>query len=129
MTVIESRTHEGTTMIKHTVTVLAVLAGSGCAAFQIPPAQLERNQASIRGAEEVGAMSVPEARLHLQMARDETATAKRIAADGDERAVLVLARAQSDAELALAMAREASVHADALQAAEDLKAVQARGDR
>ena len=116
-------------MIKQTAIVLAVLAGSGCAAFQIPSDQLERNQASIRGAEEVGAMSVPSARLHLQMAKDQTATAKQIAAAGDERAVLVLARAQSDAELALAMAREASVHADALKAADELKAVQARGNR
>ena len=36
-----------------------------------------------------------------------------MAADGDERAVLVLARADSDAELALGLAREAAVHGDA----------------
>ena len=116
-------------MIKQTVMVLAVVAVGGCAAYQIPPDRLERSEASIRGAEEVGAPSVPAARLHLQMAKDETASAKRMAADGDERSVLVLSRAESDAELALGMAREASVHNDALKAAEDLKAVQARGDR
>jgi hypothetical protein len=50
-----------------------------------------------------------------------------MAADSDERAVLVLARAEADAELALVIAREASTQANAVAAAEDLKAVQARG--
>jgi hypothetical protein len=116
-------------MIKQTVMLLVVAAVGGCAAFQIPSDRLERSQASIRGAEEVGALGVPAARLHLQMAKDETVRAKRLAAAGDDRAVLVLARAEADAELAIAMAREVSVHGDALKAAEDLKAVQARGDR
>jgi hypothetical protein len=114
-------------MIKKTMLSLAVLAVSGCAAVQIPTDRLERNEASIRGAEEVGALGVPAARLHLQLAKDQTEMAKKMAADGDERAVLVLSRAEADAELALNMAREVSVHTDALRAAEDLKAVQARG--
>jgi hypothetical protein len=116
-------------MIKQSAMFLAVLAVSGCAAIQIPSDRLERNEAGIRGAEEAGAVSVPAARLHLQMAKDQTEKAKRMAADGDERATLVLARAESDADLALGMAHEASVHTDALKAAEDLEAVRARGDR
>ena len=107
--------------------LVAVLAVAGCAAIQLPPDRLERNKATLSSAEEVGAMGVPQAKLHLQMAKDQTETAKRMAARGDQRAVLVLGRADSDAELALGMAREASVHADALRAAEDLKAVRARG--
>jgi len=83
----------------------------------------------MRGAEEVGAAKVPDAKMHLQMAKDETESAKKMAADGNERAVVMLARADADAELALGMAREASVHADALKADEDLKAVQARGNQ
>ena len=114
-------------MLKKALLSIAVLAVSGCAAIQIPADRLERNQAGIRSAEEVGALNVPDAKLHLQMAKDQTETAKRMAARGDQRAVLVLGRADSDAELALGMAREASVHADALRAAEDLKAVRARG--
>jgi hypothetical protein len=106
------------------------LAGAGllgCATGQIPADQLERSEASIRGAEEVGALGIPAAKLHLQLAKDQTESAKKMAAHGDDRAVLVLARAESDGELALGLAREASVHASALQAAEDLKAVHARG--
>lgn len=108
------------------MTSIAVLLLAGCAAIQIPADRLERNQASIRAAQEVGASGVPAAKLHLQLAMDQTETAQRMAANGDERAVLVLARAEADAELALGMAREVAVHSDALQAAEDLKAVNAR---
>jgi hypothetical protein len=114
-------------MIKKLFTAIAVLAVSGCAAIQIPPERLERAQASIRGAEELGASGVPSAKLHLQLAKDQTETAKRMADDGDERSVLVMARAESDAELALVLAREVQTHREAMQAAEDLKAVQARG--
>ena len=114
-------------MIKKLMTALAVIGLSGCASIQLPPERLERAQASMRGAEELGASTVPEAKLHLQLAKDQTETAKRMAADGDERSILVMARAESDAELALVLAREVSTHRDALQAAEDLKAVQSRG--
>ena len=110
------------------MTALAVLALAGCATVPIPAYQLERAEASIRGAEEVGALGVPAARLHLQLAKDETDTAKKMASRGDDRAVLVMARAESDAELAMGIAREAAVHASALKATEDLKAVRARGN-
>ena len=109
------------------VTSFALLGLAGCASVSIPPAQLERAQASIRGAQEVGAEGVPAARLHLQLARDQAETAQKMAGKGDERAVLVMARAESDAELALGLAREVSVHNDALKASEDLKAIRARG--
>lgn len=113
-------------MMKQVMTTLAVLGLTGCAAVQIPADQLERSEASIRGAEEVGAQNVPEAKLHLQMAKDENAMAKQMAAKGDKRAELMLARADSDSELANGLARQATVHADVLRAAEELKAVNAR---
>ena len=114
-------------MTKKLFTSLAVLALGGCASIQLPPDRLERSQASIRGAEELGASTVPKAKLHLQLAQDETETAKKLASEGDSRAILLLARAESDAELALVLAREVQTHREAMQAAEDLKAVQARG--
>jgi hypothetical protein len=106
---------------------LALIGLASCASVPIPADQLERSEASIRGAEEVGAMGVPAAKLHLQLAKDQTEDAKKMAANGDSRAVLVLARAESDGELSLALAREVAVHMSALQASEDLKAVRARG--
>ena len=107
--------------------MIAALTLAGCAAMPLPVDRLERSEASIRGAEEVGALGVPAAKLHLQLAKDQTETAKKMAADGDERALLVLARAEADAELSLGLAREVAVHTEAVQATEDLKAVQARG--
>jgi hypothetical protein len=114
-------------MMKPLMTTLAILGFAACTAVQIPPDRLEKSQASIRGAEELGASGVPAAKLHLQLAKDQTETAKKMAADGDSRALLVLARAESDSELAIGLAREVAVHADATRAAEDLKAVRDRG--
>lgn len=106
---------------------LAVIGMTSCATVQIPPDRLESSEASIRSADELGAQSVPAAKLHVQLARDQTAKARAMAADGDMRAEYVLARAEADAELALGLAREVAVHREALNAAEDLKVVRARG--
>lgn len=112
--------------MKHSTLWLGAITLAGCATLQIPVTSLEHNEASIRSAEELGASAVPNAKLHLQMAKDQTEQAKKLALSGDKRATTVLARAESDAELALHLAREATVHADALRAAEDLKVVQSR---
>ena len=62
---------------------LAVLGLAGCASAPMPAAELQRSQASIRGAEELGALGIPAARLHLEMAKDQDAKGKKMAADGD----------------------------------------------
>lgn len=113
--------------MKKLILSLAVLGLTSCASVKIPADQLEHSEASIRGAEEVGAAEVPAAKLHLQLARDQTETAKKLAASGDTRALLMLARAQSDAELSLVLAREVEVHTEALKAKEDFEALQPRG--
>jgi hypothetical protein len=113
-------------MSKQLMMSLAILGLTGCASVPLPADRLKASETSIRGAEEVGALAVPAARLHLQLAKDETETAKKMAASGDKRALLVLARAESDAELALGLAREVTVHNDALKATEDLKAIKVR---
>ena len=113
--------------MKNLMLSLAAFGLAGCATIVLPAQQLEQSESSMRGAEEVGALTVPTARLHLQLAKDQTALAKSMAADGDDRATLVLARAEADAELALGLAREVAVHRDAVKAAEDLKALSAGG--
>jgi hypothetical protein len=115
-------------MMKKLMISLTVFGLAGCTAVQLPADRLEHSEASMRGAEEVGASGVPAAKLHLQLAKDQTQTAKQMAAAGDKRALLVLARAESDAELAIGLAREVSVHVDAVKATEDLKAVRERGN-
>jgi hypothetical protein len=89
----------------------------GCASA--PPLRTEASTSGIRAAEEVGANKVPQASLHLQLAKEELENAKALAAkDEKERAVSMLSRAEADAELAVALSREDAERADA-QAAMD----------
>ncbi|HET6984429.1 MAG TPA: hypothetical protein VFI53_19955, partial [Myxococcaceae bacterium] len=79
--------------------------------------KLASSELSIRGAEEVGASGVPAAKFHLQLARDENTEAMKLAAAGDPRWEVLFARSEADAELALGLVRETTVHNEALKAA------------
>jgi hypothetical protein len=83
------------------------LLGVGCAATFPPPAQhLADAQAAERSASELGAANQPKAQLHLQLAHEQILAANAAIRDGDnERADRLLARARSDAELAIALTR------------------------
>jgi hypothetical protein len=71
----------------------------------------------------VGADNAPQAALHLKLAQEELAQAKSLMNDGNnKRADYVLIRAKADAELALALAKEASAQAAAKKAADQLNA-------
>ncbi len=110
--------------------VAGALAGglTGCASVPEPTDRMESSAAAIRAAEEVGANKVPQAALHLQLAHEQEASAKRAMADGDkEQAGSLLMRAQSDAELAVALARENQTHIDAEQATQKSKALDESG--
>ncbi len=86
------------------VALMGMMAGCSAA---IPTEKLQSSAAAIRAAEEVGANRVPQAQLHLQLAKEQSEQAKKmIDKDGDrEQAGLILARAEADANLALALAR------------------------
>lgn len=101
--------------------LLAALA-LACGSAPIPlSGSLSQTQSAIRAAEEVGARSVPKAALHLKMAQDQLQQAKALLADDEEEeASVLLARAEADAELALTMAKESNLRA---QAAEAMKKV------
>jgi pyridoxal biosynthesis lyase PdxS len=63
--------------------------------------------AAVRGAEEAGASDVPEAALHMKLAQEQIDRAKKLMEDDDNLEAEELAvRANQDAELALALARE-----------------------
>lgn len=114
---------------------LVLLGGMGCASFQLPTEQIERYEASVRVAQKIGAVHVPAqkghvggygmsfAKEHLILADDEAEVAKAMAADGDARATLLLARAQSDVDLSIGLTREAAMEtrASARKSAEDRK--------
>ena len=80
------------------------LAGVGCTAT---PLRTEASTSGIRAAEEVGAAGVPQASLHLQMAKESLAKAEKLAKNGEKaEADSMLMRAEADAELAVALSRE-----------------------
>ena len=100
---------------------------AACGGGPRPEAQLSQSKASISAAEAVGAQSYPKAALHLKMARDQVATAERLIEDGDnEEADLVLQRAEADAELALALAREDKVRNEARQAMQKVEELKSK---
>jgi hypothetical protein len=90
---------------------------------------MEASAGAIRGAEEVGAASVPQANLHLQLAREQSEHAKALIAKGgkDEKAqaASLLTRAQADAELALALANQSEDQKAAQRAIDAVTALRA----
>ena len=107
--------------------ILASLVLVGCAGTTASTARMGATQAAIRSAGEVGAEHDPTAALHLQYAREQFAQADQLSRAGDgERAERVLARAQSDAELALALSRRATSIAAASQATTQVRAAQSQ---
>jgi hypothetical protein len=100
------------------VSFLLAAAIAGCAASGPTfKESSESSQSSIRAAEEVGAAKVSNASLYLQLAREELASARALAADGKkEQATTMLKRAEADAELAITLSHENSEKAEAAEA-------------
>ena len=104
--------------------VTTTLAG-GCATA---PLRTEASTSGIRAAEEVGAPSVPKAALHLQLAKEELQRAKDLAAKGEqEQAASLLQRSEVDAELAVALSREATEASEARDALERVRKLRLDG--
>jgi hypothetical protein len=117
---------------KHSLSALALgLAalsfGVGCAGTPVPHERVASSAAAIRAAQEVGAANQPQAELHLKLARDQAERAKALIESGDnERAVLVLMRAEADAELAIVLAKESTARAEAQQAMAQVQTLKQR---
>jgi hypothetical protein len=115
------------------VLALGALGVVGCASMQLPLDEIERFEAQVRSAKTIasfaeptagerGAFGMSAARTHLELATDQVEVAKTMARAGDTRALLLLARAQSDADLAVGIARKAEMHRRALEATESFRA-------
>jgi hypothetical protein len=90
---------------------------AACGGSSPPTHQLTESNSAIRAAEEVGAENTPKAALHLKMARDHLRNAEALIVEEEyEDAALVLKRAEADADLALALARESQARNEAEQA-------------
>jgi hypothetical protein len=105
---------------------IAALGLVACGSVPPPHERQASSQAAIRTATEMDAQQVPQAALHLKLAQEQFEKGKVLMSDGDnERAAYTLMRAQADAELALALARENKIRNEAQQLIDKLRA--ARG--
>lgn len=101
------------------VAVMAVVIVAGCANA---PLRTEASTSGIRAAEEVGAANVPQASLHLQLAKEELELARRMAEKGDKKeAMSMLSRAEADAELAVVLSRGDAEKTEAIAAVERVR--------
>lgn len=84
------------------------LALSACASTAPPTARVSSSEDAVRAARELGAEQEPTATLHLDAAEEQLAHAKRLMGSGEnEKAAWLLARAEADANLSIALTREA----------------------
>ncbi|HEX3904024.1 MAG TPA: DUF4398 domain-containing protein [Polyangia bacterium] len=98
----------------------------GCASVPLPGAELNHFQASMATAAQIGvfkvradsyhrgALGMPPAEEHLLLALDQFDLAKTMASEGNPRSRFLLARAQSDVDIALCLTREAAVRSQML---------------
>ena len=107
--------------------IFASLFLVACGSSLPPPSdRLASAEAAARSARELGADREPKAQYHLKLASEQIESAKKLMADNDnKRADLVLQRANSDAELAVMLAKENTARNDATAAQDKVKAVKA----
>jgi Domain of unknown function (DUF4398) len=104
------------------VAALTFALSLGCASYPRPIEAATASEASIRAAQEVGAQQVPSAALQFQLAKEELANAQALMKDNEnEKADSMLIRSRADAELAIALTKEAKAQADEQAAAQQLK--------
>lgn len=85
----------------------AIVAMALAVACATVPLRTEPSTSGIRAAEEVGANDVPQAALHLQLAKEELGKATALSEDGEhEQADSMLTRAEADAKLAVMLSRK-----------------------
>lgn len=98
------------------VAIAATGVVAGCATA---PLRTEVSTSGIRAAEESGAAKIPQASLHLQLAKEELEAAKSLAARGEkEKAESMLMRSEADAELAVSLSHKDAEKKEAMEAVE-----------
>jgi hypothetical protein len=103
------------------VSVALGVLGAACASSAPPPNdEWSAAQGAIGRAEAVGAPQVPEAKLHLQLAREELSKGRSLIGNDNKRATTVIALAQTEAQLAASLAYEAEARSEAQQTLDQL---------
>ena len=97
---------------------------AGCSSTPPPTQRMTTAKASVKAAQELGADQVPKAQLHLQLAEEQVRHADELIDRGKmERADLMLQRADVDAQLAIAIARQDAARDELRQNIEQMEAL------
>lgn len=103
------------------LTLASAAASAACgASFPPPNDQWAAAQTDIGRAEAGGAPDVPDAKLHLELAREDLAKSKTLIDHDNKRAADLIAVAQVEAQLALSLAKQQIAQAQAQKAQDDL---------
>jgi hypothetical protein len=106
--------------------VFSVIVGAaalvaGCSSsFPPPNDQWAAAQGDVGRAQTGGAASVPDARLHLQLAEEDLQKAKALIGNDNQRAATLTEVARTEAQLALSLGKQAEADAQARQAQDQL---------
>lgn len=102
--------------------VAAGLTLIGCASRKPPTKELESASRSIGAAQEAGAEEHPQAKMHLDLARESLTAGERYIASRDMAdARLMLRRARADAEMSISLARLGKTRVEATRIAAQAK--------
>jgi hypothetical protein len=108
--------------MRHLSLASSALLIVACGGAAIPQEQLTSSKATISVAQAEGAPNEPKAALHLKLAQEQVAKAEALIADGDnEEAAQLIERAQADADLAVALAKESRAKQEASETVEQLE--------
>ncbi|HLK37746.1 MAG TPA: DUF4398 domain-containing protein [Polyangiaceae bacterium] len=109
-------------MVKRIVmsTVLSVFVMACGSSIPPPNDQWAAAQNDVGKAQQGGAPSVPDAKLHLQLAEEDLQKSKELMDKDNRRAASLAAVASIEAQLALSMAKAQQAQAQAQQAQQDL---------
>lgn len=124
------RTNLSRAVVAAVLAAWSLLACAGCAAVRSPAPEpdVARAREAIRAAEAEGAEVERGAQIYLALARDHLAQAQRRLAVGDrDGARGLLQRAQADAEVALMVAREATLRDAARRTLEETNVIADQG--
>jgi len=108
------------------VVASAGLVAACASSFPPPNDEWAAAQADVGRAQAGGAPSVPDARLHLQLAEEDLQKSKALIGDDNHRAATLTAVARAEAVLALSLAKEAEADGQARQAQADLAKASAK---
>lgn len=110
--------------------LLGALSATACGGAAVPHDQMTAAEASVSAAEAGGAEEVPKAALHVKKAKDQIAAAKALIEQGEnEKATWALEKASADATLALSLAREVALQAEAEAALEEVEVLKAKSKK